>query len=51
MDHKEEFCRIYRENIERSGAEQLLEWLGRTDFFTAPASGATISNRSRNTVL
>ena len=38
MDYKEEFCRIYRENIERSGAEQLLEWLGRTDFFTAPAS-------------
>ena len=38
MDYKEEFCRLYRENIERSGSVQLLEWLSRTDFFVAPAS-------------
>ena len=38
MDYKEEFSRIYTENIERSGSAQLLEWLGKTDFFTAPAS-------------
>lgn len=35
---KEEFCRIFRENIKRDGAEELLRYLDRSDFFTAPAS-------------
>ena len=38
MDYKERFEEIYRENISRSGSEELLEWLEKTDFFTAPAS-------------
>ena len=36
--YKERFEEIYRENISRSGSEELLEWLEKTDFFTAPAS-------------
>lgn len=35
---KEEFLRIYREQIARPGADKLLSWLEKTDFFTAPAS-------------
>ena len=35
---KEEFLQIYYDNIERDGAEELLEFLERSDFFTAPAS-------------
>lgn len=35
---KDEFISLYRENIRRRGAEQLLSWLESTDFFTAPAS-------------
>ena len=35
---KEEFIKIYTENIKREGADKLLEWLEGTDFFTAPAS-------------
>jgi hypothetical protein len=38
MDYKAEFTRIYTQNITRPGSEKLLEWLGTTDFFTAPAS-------------
>ncbi len=38
-DYKQEFLRIYRESIGRPGAEKLLEWLEKTDFFYAPASG------------
>lgn len=38
MDCKEEFIKIYKENIKRNGSEKLLEWLCNTDFFTAPAS-------------
>lgn len=38
MSYKEEFLEIFRENIKREGAEGLLEWLNKTDFFTAPAS-------------
>ena len=38
MTPKEEFIQIYKENITRKGADELLEWLQRTDFFTAPAS-------------
>lgn len=35
---KEEFLNIYNECVSRSGSKELLEWLLKTDFFTAPAS-------------
>lgn len=35
---REEFCRIYEQNVKREGSERLLTWLKGTDFFTAPAS-------------
>ncbi len=38
MDYKQEFVRIYTQNITRPGADKLLEWLDTTDFYTAPAS-------------
>ena len=38
MTAKEEFIRIYTENITRKGSAELLEWIQKTDFFTAPAS-------------
>lgn len=37
-DYKQRFIEIMRQNVERGGREELLEWLGGTDFFTAPAS-------------
>ena len=38
MGYKEEFLEIYKNNISREGSTQLLEWIEKTDFFTAPAS-------------
>lgn len=38
MTAKEEFIKIYTENITRKGSAELLEWIQKTDFFTAPAS-------------
>lgn len=38
MGYKEEFIEIYTKNIKREGSAELLEWLQKTDFFTAPAS-------------
>lgn len=38
MDYKEEFIEIYNDKIKREGSQRLLEWLQKTDFFTAPAS-------------
>lgn len=38
VEIKDEFIRIYSENIKRDGSEKLLEFLERSDFFTAPAS-------------
>ena len=35
---KQEFLTLCRENIHRDGLEDLLNWLQRSDFFTAPAS-------------
>lgn len=35
---KEEFLKIYKDNIKREGAENFLNYLLKTDFFTAPAS-------------
>lgn len=36
--NKEEFIKIYKNYIKREGADQLLEYLTKSDFFTAPAS-------------
>ena len=38
MTAKEEFVKIYTDNITRKGSQELLEWIQKTDFFTAPAS-------------
>ena len=38
MTAKEEFISIYNENIKRPGADKLLEFLQKSDFFTAPSS-------------
>ncbi len=38
MTKKEEFIKIYKENIKREGADKLLNYLLSRDFFTAPAS-------------
>lgn len=37
-EFKDEFIRLYKENITRQGSEDLLKWLLNTDFFVAPAS-------------
>ncbi len=38
MTAKDEFIKIYTENITRNGSAALLDWIQTTDFFTAPAS-------------
>ena len=39
-DYKNEFIKIYNDNIKREGADKLLDYLlNVSDFFTAPASG------------
>lgn len=38
MSYKEKFIEIYNAKIKRQGAKELLDWLEKTDFFTAPAS-------------
>lgn len=38
MSYKEEFIKIYKDNIKRQGADSVLAWLEDSDFFTAPAS-------------
>lgn len=35
---KEDFIKIYKEKITREGSDKLLEFLEKSDFFTAPAS-------------
>lgn len=35
---KEVFLEIYKDRIKRPGADKLMEWLEKSDFFTAPAS-------------
>ena len=35
---KEEFIQIFEDNIKRDGSKELLEFLKKSDFFTAPAS-------------
>jgi len=44
MTAKEEFIKIYTENIKREGADKLLAFLEKSDFFTAPASTRFHSN-------
>ncbi len=39
MEAKDEFLEIFYDNVERDGSDKLIEWLERTDFFVAPASG------------
>ena len=38
MTVKERFIEIYNQNIKREGADKLLDYLCRSDFFTSPAS-------------
>lgn len=38
LTDKEDFVKIYKEKITRDGADKLLEFLEKSDFFTAPAS-------------
>lgn len=38
MTDKEKFIEIYKTNITREGSDKLLEFLEKSDFFTAPAS-------------
>ena len=35
---REEFIKIFQDNIKREGADKLLKWIEGTDFFEAPAS-------------
>ncbi len=41
---KQQFLEIFYDNIEREGAEEILNYLEKTDFFTGPASGRRHSN-------
>ena len=38
MTNQERFTQIFQEKITREGADKLLEFLEKSDFFTAPAS-------------
>ena len=38
MNYQERFEEIYTAHITREGSKELLDWLRKTDFFTAPAS-------------
>lgn len=38
MGYKEEFVEIFKSNISREGADELLQWVLQSDFLTAPAS-------------
>jgi hypothetical protein len=38
IDYKEEFIKIFNENIKREGSDKLLDWILKSDFFVAPAS-------------
>lgn len=41
---KDDFIKLFTENIHRDGADKLLAWLESCDFFTAPASAKYHSN-------
>ena len=38
MGYKEDFLTLFSEQVKRPGAQNLLDWMQTTDFFTAPAS-------------
>ena len=38
MDYKQKFVSIFCDKISRNGAQELLNWIRSTDFFSAPAS-------------
>ncbi|HIU99874.1 MAG TPA: hydrolase [Candidatus Stercoripulliclostridium merdipullorum] len=38
MNYADRFIELYQANIKRKGSEELLEYLKKSDFFTAPAS-------------
>ncbi len=38
MNYKDEFINTYTKYITRAGSKELLDWMQKTDFFTAPAS-------------
>lgn len=42
--NKKEFIKLFKQNIKREGSDKLLEWLEKSDFFTAPASVKFHSN-------
>ena len=44
MNAKEEFIKIFNQNITRAGSDALLKYLESSDFFTAPASSKFHSN-------
>ena len=45
-ESKEEFIKIYNDNIKREGADKLLDYLiNSSNFFTSPASGRRHSGR------
>ena len=44
VNYKDEFIKIYNEKIKRDGADKLLDWLLKSDFFTSPASTKFHSN-------
>lgn len=46
MDKKEEFIKIFNDNIKREGAQNLLEYILSTDFCSAPASTKFHSSHS-----
>ncbi|MVB11156.1 hypothetical protein CAFE_18620 [Caprobacter fermentans] len=50
MSAKDDFIKIYTENIHRDGADKLLEWLKSSDFFTAPASAKYHGNHESGLV-
>ena len=43
-ESKQEFLDIFYDNVERDGAEEFLNFLEKTDFFTAPASSRFHNN-------
>lgn len=39
MNARDEYLEIFYDNVDREGADKLVEWLEKSDFFVAPASG------------
>jgi len=44
MNSKEKFIELVKNNISRDGIDKLMEWLEKTDFFSAPASSKFHNN-------